>query len=323
MKNLLLTILVLLFGVAVFPAEAEDVKITMLKKGLPAKVTVRVKDPDGKPLSNASVMFCFVVYNHREPNTVVARTDENGMATGEALANDEIVIHIEKPGWYRPRCRHKLWGPGNGYQSGRWEPWNPTLDITMYPKINRRQAPKFRSCYYEHLEPNVAYGFDMLEKDIVPPGRKEETADFQFKGNGQKIIISCENQMGSMIIYFTNSLDVIFQNNGDGVIKMKKHEDSEFKFTYLAPETGYMQRLQLYEDFSPQRPEGKGEPFLSDKEYLIFRISRIDEKSGETKRYYGIITRLSGTADLAGKRDFEIAYYLNPDPEDRNIEYGP
>ena len=313
MRNVRWTLFALLLCAAVSRTEAGDVKSTMLKKGLPAKLTVNVKDQDGRPVSDAEVMFCFVRYNIEEPNTVIVKTGANGTATGEANANRCVVLHLTKEGYYSSFVEYGLWGSGKGYETGRWEPWNPTLDITMYPKINRRQAPKFRSCYYEHLEQNVAYGFDMLEKDIVPPGRKEETADFQFKGN----------QMGSMKIYFTNSLDVIFQNNGDGVIKMKKHEDSEFKFTYLAPETGYMQRLQLYEDFSPQRPEGKGEPFLSDKEYLIFRISRIDEKSGETKRYYGIITRLSGTADLAGKRDFEIAYYLNPDPEDRNIEYGP
>ena len=171
-----------------------------------------------------------------------------------------------------------------------------------------------------HLEQNTAYGFDMLKKDIVLPGKKGETADFSFKGMGKKTSVVVEGQRGGQI-FFTNDFEVVFQNEGDGVIRMKKHLDSEFHFTYLAPETGYLQRLHLYEDFSPQRPEGKGEPFPTDNEYFIFRISRKEEDSNMTKRYYGIITRIGGTADHKGERDFRIWYYLNPDPEDRNIEY--
>ena len=319
MKNQLLAIIILLFGVVGCRAKAEDLKSTMLKKGLPAKVTVRVKDPDGKPITNASVMFCFVVHSLREPNTVIAQTDANGMATGEALANDKIVIHIEKPGWYRPYCHHELWGSGKDYLSGRWEPWNPTLDVTMYPKINRRQAPKFRSCYYEHLEQNTVYGFDMLRKDIILSGRKGETADFQFIGSGSKVRINSK-QPGESKLFSTNKFEVVFSNDGDGVIKMKRQLDSEFKFTYLAPEAGYGQIVKFSSVTIPQHREST---FLTDDEYLIFRISRKDLNSGKINRYYGIVTRLKSSVNTKGERYFDIEYYLNPTPGDRNIEYGP
>ena len=75
-------------------------------------------------------MFSFLVYNVETPNTVIVKTDANGMASGEANANQEIVVHVTKDGWYRPHCRYKLWGAGKDYQSGRWEPWNPILNIT-------------------------------------------------------------------------------------------------------------------------------------------------------------------------------------------------
>ena len=311
---------VLIFCGLVFGMKAEDCKKTMLREGLPAKVTIKVEDPYGKPVPDASVMFCFLVYNVETPNTVIVKTDANGMASGEANANQEIVVHVTKDGWYRPHCRYKLWGAGKDYQSGRWEPWNPILNITLYPQINPRQNPKKNTRSYERLSPNEVYGFDLLKKSIVLPGEKDKTADFSFIGSGCKIAIMGKHPQDTKF-FATNNLEVVFSNKGNGIIRRNKNTDSEFSFTYLAPETGYKQRLHFYEDYSPQRQDGKGEPFLADNEYLIFHISRMNNETGETTWYYGIITEICGYSDLNGERTFNISYYLNQDPGDRNIEY--
>ena len=320
MNGTRLTGLILLFCAVGCSTLAEDYTRTMVMKGLPAKVTVRVRDPDGNPVPDAPVKFVFGFANKTDLNIVKGNTDANGMASGEGLGNDKVVIHVDKTGWYRPECDYSLRGSGKSYQSGRWEPWNPTLDITLYPKVNRRQAPKGRSCYYEHLEQGTAYGFDMLKTDFVLPGRKGETVDFSFTTSGSYTTMRCEGSK-SVKTYATNILEITFLNDGDGLVKMKKRLDSEFQFTYLAPETGCEQKVRFNSDFSPQH---RGSTFISDNnEYLIFRISRKDAVSGEIKRYYGIMTRLESRSGNGEERTFDIWYYLNPIPGDRNIEYGP
>ena len=328
MRKWLLLILVLLLcqaGCDSKNKEASKVKenalaLTIATRGLPAKITIRVCDPDGNPVPDASVMFAFTFDNADKPNISKGKTDANGMATGEGRANDTVVIHVDKPGWYKPYAEYSFWGPGKGCESGRWEPWNPTLDITLYPHLHPRWNQKIKMCSYENLSLDTVYGFDMMKNSIVLPGEKNATADFLFKGDGCWTRIYGEDWRDSKTI-FTNSFEVVFSNEFDGVVQKAARKDSQFRLTYLAPETGYERKIKFYEDDSRQLQKDRGRPFPTDDEYFIFRISRKEEDSAEVKRYYGVIIRINAFTTRKGDLTFGVDYFLNQEPDDRNIEY--
>ena len=171
---------VLLLCLQICDVQAEDYKTTMLRKGLPAKVTVKVCDSEEKPVTNVTVVFCFAIHNRREPNTVVARTDADGMATGEANANEIVTIHLDKEGHYWSFVEYGLWGPGKGYQTGRWEPWNPTVEVVLREKKRPQRNYRRGSETAYHLTREGLYGFDLLANKVVEPGSKDGHADFYF-----------------------------------------------------------------------------------------------------------------------------------------------
>ena len=305
---------VLLLCLQICDVQAEDYKTTMLRKGLPAKVTVKVCDSEEKPVTNVTVVFCFAIHNRREPNTVVARTDADGMATGEANANEIVTIHLDKEGHYWSFVEYGLWGPGKGYQTGRWEPWNPTVEVVLREKKRPQRNYRRGSETAYHLTREGLYGFDLLANKVVEPGSKDGHADFYFSGTGS---------------YYDRDMKIkgdwekrdVFTFNfpEDGFITMKRNKDSDFAFAYEAPLTGYGNPVEYFR--SRTNPE-RTKPYPDGDVFLIFRVSRKNAETGSMESYYGIIEALTYKKDWNdGDPWFSIRYRINREPDDRNIEY--
>ena len=315
MRNVRWITIALLLCAAFNRAEAEDYKSTMLKKGLPAKITVTVKDQDDKPVQDATVMFCFVLNNIEEPNTVTVKTDANGMATGEANANRCVVLHLTKEGYYRSFVEYGLWGSGKGYETGRWEPWNPTVEVVLREKKCPQRNYRRGSETAYHLAKEGLYGFDLLANKVVEPGSKDGHADFYFSGTGS---------------YYDRDMKIkgdwekrdvfMFNFPEDGFITMKRNKDSDFAFAYEAPLVGYENHVEFY--LSRADTENR-KPYPSDStEFTVFRVSRKNAETGEVDSYYGIIESFGYKKDWNnGDPWFSIRYRINREPDDRNIEY--
>lgn len=310
-------ILFFFFSVTSFFVYAEnDLNRTLLDDGLPGRVSITVHSIDGIPIEGASVMFAFSVLNHQDPNIVKAVTDKNGIASGEAYVNDKIAIHVNKDGFYETFFYYNVWNAGKDcYKSGRWEPWDPMLNVVLYARIKPNNSPMLMKTAH-HLTKEGVYGFDLLSKRMIDPGDKTGHADFyiwtsgsfydratQFSDKWQKIVI------------------LRFNHVGDGLIARKRNRESEFCFSYTAPISGYENPVEFIH--SRANPE-KSKPFpVHGEDYFIFRVSRINDATGELEPFYGIIESLNHGKDWdTGEPDFSITYRINTIPGDRNIEYN-
>ena len=285
-----------------------------------AQLTFKIVDDTGKPLPGIEVgMATFIRWIpgsefgkdiHDGPK---GKTDEKGLITvayPSKTGNFGYSIH-QTPGYYRDQGDEYTFKTA---EDGEWQPWNPTLELVFKPILNPVPMYARRVWAVPLPEINQPVGFDLIESDWVAPHGKGKTADFIFK---------IERQYESVEKPFDATLTVTFSNDGDGIqpVYAKPHKGSLLRLPRQAPEDGYESKLirKLYRD--------AGQPIVSDKrddQNYFFRV-RTEKTNGK------IVSAMYGK--IHGDIEFDIinsptallvfTYYLNPTPNDRNMEFDP
>lgn len=288
---------------------------TLTQKGLDAKVSVCVMDQNRHPVSNADVRFSFSFSTDKKPYVIETKTDHCGIATAQSKTNSRISIHIEKEGYYRTRYKYSVWKGSGGYENGRWEPWNPMINLTLRKKI-MPQNLNVKSRSFHRLKPFQTYAFDFLTGTLCPNENTTNTPDLVFSALGSFYLNNTTTYDD-----FTATNRFMFLSKECGFIERKKHQTSSLKYDYQAPVDGYVSKCEfVYEQ--KNRIANEIKRFHSEtNEYLIFRIVRLRE-NGEEQYYYGVIESWNIGKDWkSGEINFFIRYRINPEPGDRNIEY--
>ena len=158
-------------------------------------------------------------------------------------------------------------------------------------------------------------GFDLVASDWVAPHGKGSVSDLIF--TLQKTFVDVEKP-------FEASLTITFANEDDGIQPTiaAPHVGSELRLPRLAPEAGYESKLVK----STSRAAANQMIVPANKEDLnyFFRVRTVKKDKKIVSTNYGKIDR-----DI----DFDIinsdtallffTYYLNPTPNDRNMEFDP
>lgn len=306
-------LIILLSTVSIF-AKSELLS-ELSEKGLPAKVTVCVRDQNGDLVSNANVRFFFGLMSKSKSKEIETKTDIHGLAVGESRVNHRIVITISKDGYYDSFYRHNVWNGSGGYETGRWEPWNPILNVTLFEKRLPRSDNYFPGLSFK-IEQNVRYGVDLLQREVFPINESSRSADFTITSTGNYYSTDTTREDDWI------AKDALsFCKKGDGIIEKKRNRESELVYQYQAPMKGYQSLVEYtYMKKGKEKERIKQYPSETDL-YLIFRITRVT-KDGVEEHYYGIIESLSFSKNWkTGKIVFRISYRINSEPGDRNIEY--
>jgi hypothetical protein len=59
---------------------------------------------------------------------------------------------------------------------GKWQPWNPTIEIVLKPILN--PIPMYRTTVTNHIpRPSHKFGFDLLVEDWIAPQGRGQVAD--------------------------------------------------------------------------------------------------------------------------------------------------
>jgi hypothetical protein len=114
---------------------------------------------------------------------------------------------------------------------------------------------------------------------------------------------------------FDYTLTVSFSNKGDGIQTFESPylKTSAFKSPRMAPEDGYLAVWLQTRSRKPGRPV-EGNMDIEGKRNYFFRVRTVYDEKGKIK------------SALYGKiyGDFmSFTYYLNPTPNDRNMEFDP
>ena len=276
-----------------------------------AKITLHLTTDDGKVLANFPCGAGSWINNVTNPSDRTAnangKTDANGNVSLELPCLFGNVSISTKPGVPR------YYPNGLSYQftnvvSGKWQPWNPTINLVVSPILNpipmyARNAGVMGADLTLPAK-NTPIGFDLEAADWVVPYGKGTSSDFFF---------NLSNQTPGDI-----ALTISFPNKGDGiqsVIGPEKNQGSAFRLLRYAPEGGY--QATFVQKYSQVWVHG----MLQENQNYFFRVRTVLDESGNVKSaLYG---KISGPIQFWDNAGLEFTYYLNPTPNDRNMEFDP
>lgn len=291
----------------------------------PANMTLRVIDDAGAPITAGIVRVS--TFSHRERgegfgdniyDRYEAQIGKEGLAVVSGFSRGGAFTYAAYP-----EGRYYSGGAGthrfNEVKNGRWEPWNPQLEIIVPRILNPIPLHARRVGIGPNLEfPTTGpVGFDLIVSDWVAPHGKGKKADFLFT---HKVNLAAANMDAPFDSVFT----LTFANPGDGI--QSRPAKSAMRLLELpreAPAEGYEAKLERRISWA-----GKGTPpqlgVREDQNYF-FRVRTVLDPNGKViSALYGkIYGDLHLMAPPASHGMARFTYYLNPTPLDRNLEFDP
>lgn len=275
-----------------------------------AKVTLKVVDTKGNPLEGAKATVRFYIPTGAgmgwgvNTKFIEGLTDKNGLFTAEGETTEDCGMTVRKDGFYLSsgKCNLEKISTIN-----RWEPWNLKVKVVLKEKRNPVAMYAKRTDFIKVPALDNPVGYDLEKGDWVAPHGKGLLNDFIF--NFKTKFVSRDEWECSYKLTFSNEMDGIQVFTGD------KNDQSEYRFPYEAPDSGYKSELQLSNSYNSKGKHVSG--FDSNKRY-IFRIrTKTDQKGNIIGANYG---KIIGDIVLSEDGFVKFEYYFNPNGS-KNLEY--
>jgi hypothetical protein len=287
------------------------------------QITFKVMDDFGKPVPGAAVSVFAVrqkslliplTISNAEQKETDAVTGKEGLAVIKAssVLDGRVSYGIDQlKGYY--------YTAGDEYQfkkleNGRWQPWNPTVEIILKPILN--PVPMYAKKNLLDLilpENDKSIGYDLMKGDWVAPYGKGITNDFIFTLNRQFTNVNAA---------FRATLKLAFSNDGDGIqsVPEKPHIGSDLHLPRFAPETNYESQLVW------RKYRETGKPIFNsnrDDQNYLFRVRTMKQNGQIISALYGkIYGDISFDIYHVPTATIDFTYYLNPQPNSRNMEFN-
>ncbi len=278
------------------------------------RFTFSVKDDEGAVVPNLKI--CLAGHKRWVPGhdfgrdefrNIEGATDANGMLTLE-IASDQgaFAYAVQRTDMYYPYYARDI--DLSKKEKDRWLPWEKKIDIVlkkkgtsvvMYAKITGNDE---RSTMPKN---DVEIGYDLMAGDWTSPDGEGHVADFYVK---------FEHDVKSKEEYL-HTMTLRFPNEGDGVIPypVPLRERDEIVLPRMAPENGYS---QIYVE-KTGREKGGYVANTTENDNFILRTRTIIQDGKVVSAHYGKIRdKIAG----ASCNTLLMRYYLNPNPNDRNLE---
>jgi hypothetical protein len=271
-------------------------------------VTVHVVDETGEPVEGASAGVGFFYGPRSTPSSIDGLTDSNGIfkASHTAFAGT-LSVSVEKTGYYRTWSQYDL-----GYQ---YDPlkWNVVTDLVL-KKIVAPISMYARNAQVEIPALNKPVSFDLGECDWVAPYGRGKHADVVFEAH----------RRWTSRRDFDCTLNVTFPNSGDGLASARTQisgGSSGPRLFRAAPLDGYFPAASCQSSNTP----AAGLKENAKVENYYFRVRTVLDQQGMVKSaLYGKIYGDFTLDPINSKTTWILfTYYLNPEPNSRNIEFDP
>ena len=276
---------------------------TALEHGAKAKVTLKVVDSTGKKIPGARVHVHFTFFN-RGKNDVEGLTDANGLFIAEKESTLSYQWAIQKEGYYETTGKRYLAARSSNasVQDGRWQPWNPTIEVVL--KEKRNPIPMYvKKVQAKMPDTEETVGLDLIAGDFVHPHGTGQIAD---------LLLHYRETTGENAY---RRYEIVYEmtNGTDGFYVRKKDLFSQFTSPYDADEDGAYIR-NLTNVFERTRSDILTDTRNKDDDIFMFRVRTAGHSDSTTKKtLYGKM--------LLPFRLIDITYYLNPEQGDTNIEF--
>ena len=276
-------------------------------------------------------------------NDVDAITKQNGVA--KLSGNTEKGIGgyriYNNPGYYNMEWTQIKFSEQSMFRLGRWLPTDivstARLDriinpVPLYVKTARK---KYResdirnyTVWKKHqglsatnnvpVIKDISFSFDMIKGEWLPPHGNGEYEDIRFTFN--ETVLGWIKGRGYDGTYMTKKyrVDVVvaMPGEGNGVVEMPSNKGSGIKIRTVQY-NGYINTFSRWKGWF-----GGGDGIKTDcdkNRNYAFRIRTKYDASGNVESaYYG---KIYGDFNIKDVEGVEFLYYLNPTPNDRNLEW--
>jgi hypothetical protein len=269
------------------------------------RAVVRVLDEANRPVSGADVEMSFYVKpspgKTHASERIHGLTDTNGLVhlVHQNTGSIGLGFRATKRGYYPATKGHQF----ADYRQDDPAKWNPAIALLLKRVVN--PIPMYAKRLNAHVPVlDKPVGFDLTAGDWAAPHGNGVRSDINFTGHFDK-----HPDGGSDF-----TLTVSFPNPGDGIQEFAvsdAEKESALRSPHEAPETGYQARWVQTDKRNPGSPvETNRDP---NRNYLFRVRTVLDEKGNVKSANYG---KIYG--------DFmQFQYFLNPTPNDRNVEFDP
>jgi hypothetical protein len=271
-------------------------------------VTLKIVDESGQPVENADVQIWYYVPPPPDQNEASEKiegfTDANGVFTASHSDTKSISLsfRVSKDGYYTTSAGQEL---GWQYDAVKWNP-NETLilkkigqPIPMYAKWIDLDPPIFKKTGQPPISFDKSIGYDLKVGDWISPYGKGTNSDIIFREQFDK----------KSITDFYYKQTISFSHAGDGIQEFTipdTEKGSDLRSPHEAPADGYESQL-IRENYRHTGQVGKSD--YNENRIYLFRTTLSDGL------HYGKI--------YGDPIQMNFCYYLNPKPNDRNIEFDP
>jgi len=326
MKHLICGLLLMVMTSSVFGGSYE------------AAFGVRLLDEDGQAVSNAIVRAGFWRAKPRgygggvEINESFAKlSDSNGICKfiGTCIDDKEVNWGAEKEGYYTTVGMEPVFT--NVSFSGRMEPWDKMYEATLRKIINPIPMYQRNLNLARPLlsvpELGKAFGFDLMNADWVAPYGKGETVDFIIQIDVEKTVMTddyLQKNPESAKESIRNVFTLTFPNPDDGIqiYCQRPREGSVFRLPRYAPEGGF--ETNFVREYRIGAGAGRNIEMQREDLNYLFRVrTKRDEHGKMVSALYGKIEGRINFGDIGKTGWLKFHYFLNPTPNDRNLEHDP
>ncbi len=288
-----------------------------------AKYCVLVKDRDsGNPITNATVEAMFRIRSYKfwdqDVKTVEGKEQTDDLGMCEIKARGDFLYsfyYVTAPGYYRCDGENIRFTNKTGVVFQRWEPWNLLRIITLQ-KIGK-QIPMYgkRLLPLSFPSEKPPWGYDLLKADWTSPYGKGEVADIVFNRTYENLGVEKDGQFTSDLYH--RELIMSFPGEDNGLIlKMaERHQGVRLK---EAPLIGYKKDFMWFNEFRSRSSGYRNNKNSNQCFYFRIRAER-NEKGEIIKALYGKIVDINAFGNKF--KDINFTYFVNPTPNDRNLEF--
>lgn len=292
------------------------------------QITFRVVTDSGKSVPNVPLTaHTFLRWQPGEGfgkdvyQDLAGKTDEHGtiVITFASERGDVRYGIYDVPGYYSTRNLEYQFEKA---QNNTWRPWNPFIDVVLKPIQNpipmhaRRMG--WVTAPLELPKKIQPVGFDLIAGDWVTPYGNGTVSDLVFSLTARVPFVSVEKP-------YDETLAITFSNKGDGIqsVVVPLNQGSDLRLPRYAPEDGYEPKLEKHIG-RPAEAEAIKSGVREDQNYFFRVRTALDEHGKITSALYGKVIGDIACDVINSKTGLiQFAYCLNPNPNDRNMEFDP
>lgn len=268
-------------------------------------MTLKVVDEAGNPVAGAKAAVSY--FSNSEPAAIGGITDTNGIlaaehSVGPSYGGYELGFAANKPGYYSVK-QVQLLGP-------TYDPvkWNQTITLIL-KKVGRPISMYAKKVETKTPAENQPVGFDLVVGDWVLPYGTGQSADLFFTVH--RNVVSANQYDATVTLTFPNKTD------GIAIVHTIPEVGSAFKGPRTASDSGY-ETNRVWHYGNSQQPKSVFGYFV--------RVRTVADENGNVKsalygKIVGDLRFYVGTK--APQSGIGFTYYLNPTPNDRDVEFDP